>query len=431
MPEYIVEITRRPGGEQSAHVQALADVFNLSPDKAEQLLRRLPGVVTKPVPERLARTIAQRFREVGLEASVRPQPAPPFSPEPASSSAGYPSFDLDAPASTFSAPAAASVASPPPAPVHAPQDAPRYAPGAAADSTERPIQRGEPAPAVLVSERERPPRRARRRGSIRSKLLSIAIWPTLLAIAGALVVTWFVVRPALYAQLLDSARNPAIATAASLSSSLQGAGSESESLRLLDTILVARQTFPRDSISFIVATDTEGSPISGWFEEERGFDTTSRALEQAIRSQAVEAAARTGSASRAESTGSYQLATGERIEIVAQPLLGQDEAVFGTVVVGVTDRAVSAQVQRILLSILLLSLVPLALAIIFAVARSRSITRPIVQLTQRADEISRGDLDRSVDDVRSNDELEALAQALERMRVSMQEAMARLRRRRG
>ncbi len=441
MSDFIVEITRRPPGDARLQAGTLADIFNLSPAKAEQLLKRLPGVVTRPVPEPLASAIAQRFTQAGIDARIRPSnPAASESPFPAlaeppaqpvptpSSGVAYPSFE-DAPArptmggvQSYDPDAGFPTAGAPQADVPSQSGARHPTLGEASAESLR-----DEAPATVSSAQTRG-----RRGGIRSKLLAIAILPTLLAILGALVVTWFVVRPALYEQLLDSARNPAIATAASLSGNLRGGdGTGLESLRLLETIQIARQTFPRGSISFIVATDPEGSPISGWFEEEQGFDPGSRALEEAIRQQAVAAATRGTEASRAERTGSYRLASGESIEIVAQPLLGQNDEALGTVVVGVTDQAVTQQVIRILLSILLFSLIPLALAILFAVARARSITRPILALTHRADEISRGNLEASVDDIKSNDELEDLGAALERLRASMQEAMTRLRRRRG
>lgn len=481
MREYVVEISRRPLGDVRPYAETLADVFNLSIDKAEALLARLPGVVTKPVPEPLARAIAQRFQNAGMDAHIRlsgeaaapaeaglqrtGQAAPTTRARPplgerARPPAGAAAGIGAAPSSPHPAPAAPEIPEMPPSrasrgdPATRAREAMSARNGAATPVPESGAWRGGAAvprtptladtematdPEVAVAGAGSAPLEAkaapRRRGSIRSKLLAIAILPTLLAIIGALVVVWFVVRPALYEQLLDSARNPAIATAASLSSTLSGedggGGAGLESLRLLETIQVARQTFPRDSISFIVATSSEGEPISGWFEEEQGFESDSRALEQAIQAQAVGAVARGASATRADSTGSFELTTGERIEIVAQPLLGPNNQALGTVVVGVTDRAVTEQVMRILLTTLLFSLIPLALAIIFAVARSRSFTRNILRLTDKADDISRGNLDASVDDIRSNDELEDLAAALERMRSSMQEAMTRLRRRRG
>ena len=54
--------------------------------------------------------------------------------------------------------------------------------------------------------------------------------------------------------------------------------------------------------------------------------------------------------------------------------------------------------------------------------RARRLTNNVLTLTQKADEISRGDLDEPVS-LRSNDELDDLSAALERMRVSMSGAL--------
>ena len=74
-------------------------------------------------------------------------------------------------------------------------------------------------------------------------------------------------------------------------------------------------------------------------------------------------------------------------------------------------------------------LIPLLLAIFIAATRARRLTNNVLTLTQKADEISRGDLAEPVS-LRSNDELDDLSAALERMRVSMSGALERLRRRR-
>ena len=130
----------------------------------------------------------------------------------------------------------------------------------------------------------------RRRGSLRSKLLSTAIIPVLLTIVGALAATWFTARPALYDQLLESARNPAIATAATLSSTLERAGGDGiDHLQLLETILITRQAFARQNLSFILATDTDGNPYSGSFRGGSSFPEESLALLNAVRERAIHA----------------------------------------------------------------------------------------------------------------------------------------------
>ncbi len=276
-----------------------------------------------------------------------------------------------------------------------------------------------------------PGSRPARRGSLRSKLLSTAIIPVILAILGALAATWYTARPALYQQLLDSARNPAIATAASLSSAFEQTASAGgiDYLQLQSTILITRQAFPREDIAFIMATDNQGNPLPGFIVGADSLTADASDLQNAIRDRALEAID-LGVDARAGRTGSSSQLVGAAtgIEIVAQPLIVNQEAV-GAVVVGVSDAAVTAQVNRIIVNVLLFSLVPLLLAILIAVRRARRLTDNVLALTDRADSISRGELEDQVE-FRSNDELDDLAAALERMRVSMRGALERLRRRR-
>lgn len=273
-----------------------------------------------------------------------------------------------------------------------------------------------------------------RRGSLRSKLMSTAIIPVLLSTVGALAAIWFTARPALYSQLLESARNPAIATASTLSSALEREGTgEIDHLLLLDTILISRQAFERQNLSFILATDTEGNPYSASLLGGDSFPLSSLELQEVIRESALHAvqlgaAGRTAWADTGGASSNITATGGERIEVVAQPLMAGSEPI-GAVVVGVTDETVTQQVNNIVINVLLFSLIPLLLAVLIAAVRARRLTGNVIQLTERADEISRGNLDEPVE-FRSNDELDDLSAALERMRVSMSGALERLRRRR-
>jgi HAMP domain-containing protein len=93
-----------------------------------------------------------------------------------------------------------------------------------------------------------------------------------------------------------------------------------------------------------------------------------------------------------------------------------------------TARAQSIILQQLGLMSALIGLV-LASAAGLALLFSRSLSKSIIRLTEAADTISLGEFDVPVEK-RSNDELGDLAEALERMRLSLRAALERLRRRR-
>ena len=72
----------------------------------------------------------------------------------------------------------------------------------------------------------------------------------------------------------------------------------------------------------------------------------------------------------------------------------------------------------------------LSIIVVFAVAMwlARSITHPIIRLTDLANRISMGDLSLKID-VKSSDEIGALADSISRLAISLQAAMKRLSRR--
>lgn len=485
--EYVVDVSAPAPGESGAVTERLAQILKVDEARVATLVRRLPDVVTRPVTFDEATVVVERFSRAGLRARIRKvtrdtadslfddaglkptigggsdtlfsqpaaaaeddnlfldtddagavQPARIVTPEAAAAEPEQPEPGTEeepvtprrdaATFETFEEVTPAELQSrlrgQPPDQLTQTQSA--AVEQTATGVTAAAVSATSVAPPTLVSEPGK-----RRRGSLQSKLLSTAIIPVLLTIVGALAATWFTARPALYQQLLDSARNPAIATAASLSSAFEqtAAGTGIDYLQLQSTILITRQAFPREDIEFIIATDVDGNPLPGFFAGSSSLTAEPADLQNAIRDRAVEAIA-LGTDARTGRTGSSSqlLGAGTGIEIVAQPLIVNDAPV-GAVVVGVSDAAVTAQVNRIILNVLLFSLVPLLLAILIAVRRARSLTANVLTLTNRADSISRGELDEQVE-FRSNDELDDLAAALERMRVSMRGALERLRRRR-
>jgi methyl-accepting chemotaxis protein len=78
---------------------------------------------------------------------------------------------------------------------------------------------------------------------------------------------------------------------------------------------------------------------------------------------------------------------------------------------------------------LLIALIASGIAIVLAIFLARTLTNPIVHLTQVADRISLGELDMEIG-LDRKDEIGELAEALSRMQASLQATMERLRARR-
>ncbi len=100
-----------------------------------------------------------------------------------------------------------------------------------------------------------------------------------------------------------------------------------------------------------------------------------------------------------------------------------------SIVVGVPGDAAFAQLRNTLLLILGVALLAFIVAALLAARTARLVVQPIERLVLAADAISMGDLNQPVT-VERNDEIGDLAQALERMRLSLEAAMERLRKRR-
>jgi HAMP domain-containing protein len=97
--------------------------------------------------------------------------------------------------------------------------------------------------------------------------------------------------------------------------------------------------------------------------------------------------------------------------------------------VGVLDKEARGFVTGQVVQFIILLILALAAAVFVAIFVARRVTEPVLHLTQAANRISLGEFGESIQ-VESNDELGDLAEALERMRTSLETAMARMRKRR-
>jgi HAMP domain-containing protein len=264
-----------------------------------------------------------------------------------------------------------------------------------------------------------------------NRILLTALLPTLLTLLGALVVTYLMVQPVLYEHLQSSARHPAAAIAASLSSVLTATPEgDIDYAKLQGSIEATRTAFEGQALHFIAVTDTAGNFLpASWFESSTfmtGLDVRDTIREQ-VSSLLKEGVSRASFVPF--SAGEITTTRGtSQLEVIAEPLRHQGQTV-GAIVVGASSSSARSDIWRILGSVALFSLIPLALASLLAILAMRPVTRRVQYLSQRANDISRGNLAESVE-LKGKDELSELAEALERLRVSMQNALERLRRRR-
>lgn len=274
------------------------------------------------------------------------------------------------------------------------------------------------------------------RTRIRSKFLVSSILPALLTVAAALGAILLTVQPVLRTQLLQSARNPAIAFA---SVAERVIGSEAITtptvIGELDTALKNTKTsFQAQDINFVMITDATGSPLAGWYGDAADLSTVPETIRTAVQLQSRRATAQAYAAANDIKMGSYNPpsraaeADGQRLEVAGEAIEAGGQPV-GAVIVGINNQSVAGKIRSVLTNTFLAAALPVLLAVLLGVLLTRAITRNILYLIDASDTISRGDFSQSVQ-VRSNDELGDLSRAIERMRVSLQESLERLQRRR-
>lgn len=454
--KYVVEVVEPPQGDQRILSERLAEAFGVGTQQAEGLLKRLPGVVTKPVSQEEAHKVAQLLQSAGLVTAIKaeaPVAAAPVAAEAAAS------------ASPAIAPATPARAEPPmrPAPVPVvPQGTiPQGTKGDVTSSGERPAPKAAPKapPTVTPAHTAAPSRRKRDSGtaevpltvtqvgeptkarrswrvSLRAKFLLVGIMPALLTIIAALVAVIVTMQPAFRTQLLETARTSSIAFASSIGGLVSGndlttAQAKSQIQALLDA---SRADFQAQNVHFVVVTDRGGNQIAGWYSNARDTSTMPRAIDTEVLLQARRADARVFIAQNnipqgpVDQPSRLSTAGGDAIEMASSAIQRNGQTI-GAVVIGITDQSVTSQIQSVLYATFFAGVLPVLFAILIAAFLARRLTDNIIYLIRSAEQISRGDLSQNVE-LSTNDELGDLSKAIERMRVSLEEGLERLRRRR-
>jgi HAMP domain-containing protein len=463
--QYVVEIVSLPARPRADVVLELTQAFKTKPEKIEALLDRLPfgpAVVGKPGSETDAKQLAARFEPFGLEVRVRPYLVRPEMPafsqpliqptiQPAQmitqpvqvsafasgAAAGSNPSQLNEPRSTsFNSSSAAPLSVPMPSMGYSTSGSGTSMGSSTAYETETPEDVAAPVYDAEANEAEvYQPAATSRRVSLSSKFLFASILPTVLAVGMAIGAILLTVPNALRTLQLEGARNPAIALASGVEGLLSGNALDAKAAAKLQTSLAAtKATLREQNVSGVFVTDALGNPVAGWFGDGNGISSLPEGVRAYVQLQARRATAQAYMQANNFPKGTFNPpsrltdAAGTPLEVAAYPI--QREGVgIGSAIYMMNSQVVSSRVQATVLTTLLASTLPIILAVMIAAFLARNITRNVIRLVKAADHISMGNLENPVD-VRTNDELNELGEALERMRVSLHESLERLRKRR-
>lgn len=450
--KYVVEVVEHPQEDQRILAERLAEAFGVGMQQAEALLKRLPGVVTRAVPQDEAYKVAQLLQEAGLVTAVRAETPVTVAAAVTEAPVGQ---DVSAvkPAPVMTE-ASKRPATPPPAFQNvtksdvansgerpAPKAAPKAPPTMTPAHTAAPSRRKKDSAATEVplmaptgNDSVKPQRSWRI--SLRTKFLLVGIMPALLTITAALIAVVFTVQPVLRSQLLETARTSSIAFGSSIGglvneNDLTAPQARAQVQALLDA---SRADFQAQNVHFVVVTDQGGNQVAGWYGDSSDITTVPQTVSTEIQLQARRADAREFIAQNDIPQGPVnqpsRLSTtsGNAIEMASSAIQRGGQTI-GAVVIGVTDQAVMSRVRSVLYTTSVAGILPVLFAILVAAYLARRLTGNILYLIRSAEQISRGDLSQNVD-LSTNDELGDLSKAIERMRVSLEEGLERLRRRR-
>ena len=377
----------------------VASKLNLSSEQVYKLLSRPPGRMIKPATLERAEIIANAFIGVGVPVEVVKADsgnAPVFleTPEPVQAAAWE--APVTPPPAPTPVPTAAAVA----AAVTAPSEEP-----AAAQIEAAPVQR--------------------RRGSLAAKVLSVTVLPLL--IVGLSLVAYLQTQLTQESVRLEKRNAQEVIQVA-----IGGLGTQTSAADLARVL--------RSPVAFVRYTDAQGSKTFV------ARDTTNQAAIQSALAQLE-----TAQPAQVQSGGELGAMTvpelpNETFQIHAASLLTDTNGVTyakfadfastippatakpsGTAVFGFESKGFQLTEQLVNT----VGFIMLAIAIVTLISQvfARQLIDPIVKLTRTADRLSLGELDVPVS-ASSNDEMGDLAEALERMRLSLKSAIERLRRRR-
>lgn len=209
--------------------------------------------------------------------------------------------------------------------------------------------------------------------------------PSLLLVAALAWVLYGSVEPAMRHQLVQAARQPALATARNIQSNLPNedvgqaplsSASPVSLVALQQSTLLSWQAFQGQNLAFLVVTDETGQPlgIGSWFEDATQA-TEDDQFQASLQDIAAQAAALGDTIENDRLTGvnlpPKAVTYGEmHIEMVAEPVVRSGQT-LGAVVVGVYRDELDQDVRSIVQNALTTSLLPLLMAFVVAAVLGR------------------------------------------------------------
>ncbi len=276
-------------------------------------------------------------------------------------------------------------------------------------------------------------------GGLRRRVASAATLPAFLTLLVTLLALAVTLLPALSAEEARRASSTANTFAATVEG-LSGGLPLSAPIIRAELAQVAERSaarLPENGIDYLLVVDADGSVLASWYQAQLGLDS----FPAPLREQALERAAAVLDGNDEPSNASWLdglAASGRRL--LSMVGVGTHSAAMegatvrrlgvtaGAVVVGASPAPLQSAMTRALLTALLVGLIPVLFGVLAALSLTRSLREAITYLLAATDRISHGDFDQTVS-LERDDELGQIARAVERMRLSLQTAMERLRRR--
>ena len=418
-------------------LELLARALGISEQGVNKLLARVPGAVTKAIPKPQAKKIAENFAKAGISTKVQEfgKTSPSKTPttisnvKPKTTSTSATAVKVKTETITETKPKAIPETKETPVSI----DKAVAEKASQTDSKDQAIE-------IRAEERKETITDSVKSSSITElnsadlykpifktklwrKIFSISSTTALLLFFANMAIFWFAIRPILQEQLIMARLEPSLVSSASLSDNV---AVKNDSLIVSPQLLTQLvKTIDTKSIDFLVISDLNAKTVTNWHPN-FAIDNN---LEQEILKQAQLAVKGNTGIYKQNETGLLQkIISPNAISIAYQPLL-KDSQIVGATILGIANTSINNLLNRIFLLWLVLSLIPLALSYLISALGSHKIAKNMITIGRSADEISRGNLSTEIEP-QSNDELQHISNALERLRVSMSEALIRLRRRR-